>query len=79
MEPKIKILIADENREFRSQFISKLKGMGYHEISEAENGDKRKSGCNNIRFYFDFAKIRKHRFFTSRASTLAQQVCEVPQ
>ena len=40
MEPKIKILIADENREFRSQFISKLKGMGYHEISEAENGEE---------------------------------------
>ena len=40
MEPNIKILIADENNEFRLQFISKLKAMGYSEISEAKNGEE---------------------------------------
>ncbi len=39
MEPNIKILIADENREFRAQFATKMKGMGYREITEAENGE----------------------------------------
>ncbi len=40
MDSKIKILIADESSEFRSQFISKLNALGYHEISEATNGEE---------------------------------------
>ncbi len=40
MESKVKILIADESVEFRSQFISKLQALGYHEISEASNGEE---------------------------------------
>ena len=39
METKVKILIADENQEFRRECREKLSLLGYREISEATNGE----------------------------------------
>ncbi len=39
MESKVKILIADENREFRRMCREKLNHLGYREIIEASNGE----------------------------------------
>ena len=40
MDSKIKILIADENADFRKECISKLQSFGYKEFSEAINGEE---------------------------------------
>ena len=39
MQQKIKILIADENSDFRRSCRSNLTGMGYKQIEEASNGE----------------------------------------
>ena len=39
MEQSIKILIADENSDFRRSCRSNLMGLGYKRIEEASNGE----------------------------------------